>query len=251
MTEALSAGIEALLFDLDGTLLDTAKDLVQTGHAIRDALALPPLCDARILGFIGKGAERFVHRLITDDLAADASAESLRQGMRHFRTFYEQYNGLWARPFDGVIEGLERLYGAKVPMAVVTNKDQSFAEGLLERSKLSHYFRFAVGGDALPHKKPHPQPLLEAARRLGLMPQSVWMLGDSANDAKAARAAGMPVFLLPYGYREGVALDQIDCDGIVPSIDAFAQWTLQSHYLLKTPIGVGGAGINPAPGSDA
>jgi phosphoglycolate phosphatase len=171
--------------------------------------------------------------------------------MHHFHVFYNQYNGLWAQPFPGVIEGLERLREAKVPMAVVTNKGQFFTDRLLERSKLSHYFRFAIGGDALPHKKPHPQPLLEAAKRLGVKPQSVWMLGDSANDANAARDAGMPVFLLPYGYREGLALDQITCDGIVQSIDAFAQWTLQSNYLPKTPIGVGGAGTDPASGSDA
>jgi phosphoglycolate phosphatase len=77
------------------------------------------------------------------------------------------------------------------------------------------------------------------------------MLGDSANDAQAARAAGMKVFLLPYGYREGVALEHIHCDGIVQSIDAFAQWTLQSSYRSKTPHGVGGAGTNTALGSDA
>ena len=171
--------------------------------------------------------------------------------MDRFVSVYEQYNGCWAKPFEGVIEGLERLHAAKVPMAVVTNKAQRFTEALLERSNLSQYFQFAIGGDALAHKKPHPQPLLEAARRLGVSASSVWMLGDSANDAQAARAAGMRVFLLPYGYREGVALEHIPCDGIVQNIDAFAQWTLQSSYRSKTPHGVGGAGINPALGSDA
>ncbi|MFN5340403.1 MAG: phosphoglycolate phosphatase [Burkholderiales bacterium] len=245
------ASFEALLFDLDGTLLDTAKDLVQSGHAVREAMALAPLSDARVLSFVGKGAERFVHRLLTDDLDGDAKPDVHAQGMNCFDSVYEQYNGFWAKPFEGVIEGLERLHVAKVPMAVVTNKAQSFTEALLERSNLNQYFRFAIGGDAIAHKKPHPQPLLEAARRLGVSATSVWMLGDSANDAQAARAAGMRVYLLPYGYREGVALEHIPCDGIVQSIDAFAQWTLQSSYRSKAPHGVGGAGTNPALGSDA
>ena len=82
------AGFEALLFDLDGTLLDTAKDLVQSGHAIREAMALAPLSDVRVLSFVGKGAERFVHRLLTDDLDGDAKPDAYAQGMDRFVSVY-------------------------------------------------------------------------------------------------------------------------------------------------------------------
>ncbi|NBP61551.1 MAG: HAD family hydrolase [Betaproteobacteria bacterium] len=247
---SLKAGIRALLFDLDGTLLDTAADLIQTGHVMREIFRLAPLSDAQILSFVGKGAERFVHRLLTGDLSADAEASAHAIAMQHFSDVYRRYNGQWARPYAGVVHGLEQLKAAGFPMAVVTNKAQAFTDALLVRSDLSRYFRFALGGDALPFKKPRPEPLWQAASMLGFRPSEVLMLGDSQNDAQAARAAGMLCFLVPYGYREGVDLEQIACDGIVPDIKTFAQWTLQASHLPCPAPDAGDAVVKQPLGSD-
>ena len=135
--------------------------------------------------------------------------------------FYEGYrhlNGSSAAIYAGVAEGLAGLQGMGLKLACVTNKPAEFIAPLLERFRLASYFDFAIGGDTLAFKKPHPGQLLEACRRWGLEPAQVLAVGDSFNDAQAARAAGMPVYLVPYGYNEGRSVHAADVDGIVSSL---------------------------------
>jgi phosphoglycolate phosphatase len=103
-------------------------------------------------------------------------------------------------------------------MACVTNKPAAFTEPLLERMGIAGFFGATVSGDTLAEQKPHPAPLRHACRLLGVGPQQALMVGDSANDAEAARAAGMPVMLVTYGYSEGVPVDSIECDGLLSSL---------------------------------
>jgi len=103
-------------------------------------------------------------------------------------------------------------------MACVTNKLQHFSDDLLAQLGLDGYFEFVIGGDALPQRKPDPEPLLHAAALLGVEPAACLMIGDSSNDAMAARAAGMPIVLVPYGYTEDQPIESIDCDAVVASI---------------------------------
>ena len=123
-----------------------------------------------------------------------------------------------------MLEGLQKLQAQGLPMAVVTNKPFAYIEPLLVQFGLAPFFAFSIGGDSLPVRKPDPGQLLEACRRLTLTPADVLMVGDSLNDTQAARAAGMPVVILPYGYNEGRPLDSVDADAVIQTIDQLADW---------------------------
>jgi len=230
-----SPGVRALLFDLDGTLVDTAQDLTIAANAVRRAQGLSSLSVDRVAACVGKGAEVLVRRVLADEpggsLALDAplpalSPERLTAAMQDFASAYARCNGEAARVYPGVVRGLERLRAAGMSMAVVTNKPQGFSEVLLERMGLAGYFFFVQGGDVLAHRKPRPEPLWHALERLGALPGQACMLGDSRNDAQAARAAGVRIFLVPYGYNEGLDPRCEDCDGVVDDVDAFASLIL-------------------------
>ena len=122
-----------------------------------------------------------------------------------------------------MLEGLAAFRDAGLRMAVITNKAGAFTEPLLAVTGLASWFEFAVAGDTLPEKKPHPMPVLHACERLGSRPEENLHIGDSKHDAHAARAAGCPVYLVPYGYNEGDDVRDIACDAIVGSLLEAAQ----------------------------
>lgn len=215
--------VGAAVIDLDGTLLDTAPDLVAAANAMRQALGLAPLPFDTVVTYVGKGAERLVHRALTTDPDGEAEGALFQVGHRLFFEFYQQENGRHAALFPQVREGLERMLELGLRLACVTNKPMRFTTPLLERHDLARYFELVLGGDSLPRRKPDPLPLLHAAQTFGIAPPQVVMIGDSINDARAARAAGMPVLVVPYGYNEGLDVQTLDVDGIVPTLAAAAE----------------------------
>ena len=215
--------VGAAVIDLDGTLLDTAPDLVAAANAMRQALGLAPLPFDTVVTYVGKGAERLVHRALTTDPDGEAEGALFQVGHRLFFEFYQQENGRHAALFPQVREGLERMRELGLRLACVTNKPMRFTTPLLERHDLARYFELVLGGDSLPRRKPDPLPLLHAAQTFGIAPPQVVMIGDSINDARAARAAGMPVLVVPYGYNEGLDVQTLDVDGIVPTLAAAAE----------------------------
>ena len=205
--------IRSITIDLDGTLLDTVPDLAAAANAMLRELGRPELPIETIAAFIGRGIPKLVARCLPD---LDGEAVELAQAV--FRRHYAVENGRRSRLFPGVLEGLQAFRAAGLPMAVITNKAAAFTEPLLVATQLDSWFEFAVSGDSLPEKKPHPMPLLHACERLGTTPGENLHIGDSRHDAAAARAAGCPVFLVPYGYNEGEDVQGIDCDAIVTSL---------------------------------
>jgi len=181
----------------------------------------------RIAAFVGQGAEVLMRRALADDPDRSAHADRLAEAMRVFEAAYARCNGELSKLYPGVLQGLGRLRDAGLPMAVVTNKPQRFSEALLERMKLTTFFRFVQGGDVVAHRKPHPEPLWQAIGQLGSTPAQACMLGDSRNDALAARAAGVRILLVTYGYNEGRDPRDENCDGLVSDVDAFAQRMLE------------------------
>jgi phosphoglycolate phosphatase len=210
--------ILGVLIDLDGTLLDTVPDLAAACNAMLNELGKASLPNQTIADYVGKGAEVLVHRCLTNSLSGVASKADVVAAMRLFSKHYELSNGRHARIYDGVIEGLEAMKRAGLKLACVTNKPQQFAEPLLHATHLRHYFEFVQGGDVLEQKKPHPLPMQWAASRLELSIHQCAAIGDSMNDATAARQAGMTVLMVPYGYNEGKVVTSADCDYLVTSL---------------------------------
>lgn len=214
---------QAVIIDLDGTLLDTATDLANAVNLMLADLGLQTLPEATIATFVGKGAEVLVHRALGGHVDARAEPVLHERGLSAFYRHYETQNGLTSRAYDGVHEGLQAMRAAGLKLACVTNKPQRYADSLLERCGMAGHFEFVLGGDALPRKKPDPLPMLHAAQRLGVAPAHTVAIGDSVNDALAARAAGMRVFVVPYGYNEGHDVHALDTDAVVASLLDAAQ----------------------------
>lgn len=210
--------VRAVLIDLDGTLLDTIADLAAAANAALADLGMAPRPLDVLSTFVGKGVEVLMHRALTGALDGRADMALFERAIDAFHHHYEVLNGRHAQCYAGVIEGLEAMRTMGLLLACVTNKPQSFSDALLERTGLATHFQLVLGGDALPRKKPDPLPLLYACERFGVAPTQALMIGDSINDAQAARAAGMPVFIVPYGYNEGRDPRSIDADAVVDSL---------------------------------
>lgn len=202
--------------DLDGTLVDTVDDLHVACVAMLEELGRPPRSIEETSRFVGRGTAWLVG--CTLDGGDSTAPELLATGLSSFKRHYAAVNGRRARLYPGVEEGLLSLSGQGLALAVVTNKPLAFTRPLLEQMGLSEYFSIVLGGDSLAEKKPHPAPILEVCRQFGRRPDQGVHIGDSINDAQAARAAGCLSFHVPYGYVEGAPVDSADYDALVSSL---------------------------------
>jgi len=208
--------IRSVTLDLDGTLVDTVADLAEAANRMLAELGEPGRSVEEVRSFVGKGIPNLVGRCLNRGEAP--SAERLHGAHEVFKRHYAAVNGTASTIYPGVIEGLEFMKAQGVPMGVITNKANFFTDQLLDRLKLTPYFQVVVGGDTTPNKKPHPDPVLYACKALGSEPAENLHVGDSMNDIEAARAAGCPVFCVPYGYNEGEEVDSDDCDALVSTV---------------------------------
>lgn len=220
--------MKAALLDLDGTLLDTAPDLAAAANAMLAERGLAPLPAHLVREFIGQGIGPLVWRCLSVAAGVPPEEGLFEGALERFGAHYERLNGAAAAVFPGVVEGLERLRAARLRLACVTNKARRFTLPLLERTGLAQFFDAVVTSDDAGVRKPHPGLFLHACERLGAAPEETVVIGDSANDAEGARAAGCRVLLVPYGYREGRELRDIACDGVVASIAHAARLALRS-----------------------
>ena len=213
----------AVLFDLDGTLLDTIPDLADAANAMRQDMDLAPLPQEVLATYVGKGLEQLIIRTLGHD-GPPASVEMVMRGLARYQDHYRALNGQRSRIYPGVVAGLEAFRKQGVRMAVVTNKGTEFTGPLLRQMGLDGYFDVVVCGDTCERKKPDPMPVLHACDLLGVTPDQALFIGDSINDAQAANAAGLRVLALPYGYNEGRPVQSLPVDAIVESIVEAAQW---------------------------
>jgi phosphoglycolate phosphatase len=222
---------DAAIVDLDGTMVDTLGDFaVSLNHMLAD-LSLPPVPPAAVEKMVGKGSEHLIlsalaHVMAAGDDAVSADGDTLHaRAQALFNRAWDRYqhhylaiNGQHSAVYPGVPEGLKALRARGLRLACLTNKPTAFAKPLLAVKGLDGFFEFAFGGDAFARKKPDPLPLLKTCEALGTAPARTLMIGDSSNDARAARAAGCPVVLVTYGYNHGEPVRGVDADGFVDSL---------------------------------
>lgn len=218
MSQRFPLRVKAVTIDLDGTLADTIPDLAAAANMMLRELGRPVLAVERIRDFVGKGIPKLVERSLAGSAEGAAPAGLTAHALEVFERFYAEVNGRHSVLYPGVSEGLEALRSMQLPLACVTNKSGRFTAPLLEQLGLARFFAQVVAGDTLPQKKPDPAQLLHASRIFGIAPGEMLMIGDSLNDAQAARAAGCPVFCVTYGYNEGRDVRELDVDAIVPSL---------------------------------
>ncbi|NDC61692.1 MAG: HAD family hydrolase, partial [Betaproteobacteria bacterium] len=190
---------------------------------------LPQVSSEVVKIAVGKGSEHLVRTVLQHQLALpEVRASGLvchsitvesqyEPAFQRYQHHYGRVNGQHAQVYAGVLEGLRTFQALGLPMACLTNKPTAFAKDLLARKGLDGFFDHVFGGDAFERKKPDPLPLLETCQALGTLPAHTLMLGDSQNDAQAARAAGCPVVLVTYGYNHGEPISGVDCDGFIDS----------------------------------
>ena len=186
----------AVLFDLDGTLADTAPDLAGAVNRMRLRRGLPLLPVEQLRPVASAGA-RGMLAVGLGVSAADPQYERLRE---EFLVEYESALDVDSRLFDGALELLDALAAAGIAWGVVTNKAMRFTRPVLDALGVASRAAVVIAGDTTPHAKPHPEPLFEACRRLNLEPRQAVYVGDDLRDVQAARAAGMPVVAAAYGY---------------------------------------------------
>jgi len=222
--------IQAVIVDLDGTMVDTLGDFEVALNRMLAELQLPPVDRALVERTVGKGSEHLIrsvlaHQLQRLDPATVGSTcpavqpeARYEQAWRSYQAHYRAINGRFSEVYDGVREGLQALRDAGLPLACLTNKPRAFAEDLLQAKGLSGYFACVFGGDSFERKKPDPLPLLKTCEALGTLPGQTLMVGDSQNDGIAARAAGCPVALVTYGYNHGDPIAAAPHDLLVDSL---------------------------------
>lgn len=188
--------IRAVLFDLDGTLIDSAPDLAGTGNDMRAARGLAPLAYEAFRPMVGAGA-RGMLGIALQVTPEDDDFLALRE---EFLSRYEARMSQETRVFDAMHPVLATLQASGTPWGIVTNKAERFTLPLVRTLSLHQHAAAIVGGDTTAHSKPHPAPLLEAARRLGVPPEACVYVGDDLRDVQAGRAAGMATVAAAWGY---------------------------------------------------
>lgn len=213
-----AAAIKAAIIDLDGTMLHTVPDFELALNGMRAELALAPISAAIIEPMVGKGSEKLIRDVLALDYDGARIDAVFADAMAAYQRHYLAINGQRSTLYPQVLEGLAALKALGLRLACVTNKPVAFARPLLEQKGLAPFFEILYGGDSLPRKKPDPLPLLQVCRDFDLAPATVVAIGDSSNDAEAARAAGCFVLTVPYGYNHGNPVQSINSDGIVDSL---------------------------------
>ncbi len=213
--------IRAVLFDLDGTLADTAPDMARTVNAMRERRALPPVPLEVVRPHVSKGARGMIGAAfgLTPE---DAGFAGLRE---EFLDIYAGQLCVESRLFPEMPELLSALERRPLAWGVVTNKHERFARPVMSGLGLGERAAVLVGGDTCERAKPFPDPLLHAAKALGIAPSAILYVGDDVRDVQAARAAGMPVLAAGYGYLgDGPGPHEWGADGVVDSPSGIAAW---------------------------
>jgi phosphoglycolate phosphatase len=228
--------LQAAIVDLDGTMVDTLGDFDAVLNITLAELGLAAVDRAFIERTVGKGSEHLIRSTLAQ---VGAPASLFDAALTLYQRHYLRLNGDHAAVYPGVLEGLEGFRRRGWKLACLTNKPLAFARPLLEKKGLAGFFEVVFGGDSFERKKPDPLPLLRTCEALGTLPARTLMVGDSSNDARAARAAGCPVVLVSYGYNHGQPVGEVDADGVVDRLNEVGP------HVAFAPAPQGGVSLGP------
>lgn len=212
----------AVLIDLDGTLVDSAPELAAAVDRVLAGAGHEPAGADRVRDWVGEGIDRLLERALTEAVGTAPDAADLRRARARFDTCYAENLGTAAALYPGVVDGLDALRAAGLRTACITNKAGVFAIGLLGAVGIADRFDAIVAGDSGHGTKPAAAPLEAAARKLGVAIEDCVMVGDSAIDVAAARAAGCPAWCVRTGYNRGAPLEDSGPDRIFDRFDELA-----------------------------
>ena len=220
---------DAAIIDLDGTLVDTMGDFVVAINLMLHDLGYESVDRAVVALRVGKGSENLVKSVlnhVADQLIRGQKTPEKAADFEYALGLYQQHylaiNGQYAHVYPGVVDGLQALQRSGLKLACLTNKPVGFARELLRIKRLDGFFSVVFGGDSFAAKKPDALPVHKTCEALGTVAAKTLMVGDSTNDAQAARAAGCPVVLVTYGYNHGEPIRHVDADGFIDSLAQLA-----------------------------
>jgi phosphoglycolate phosphatase len=200
-----------LVFDLDGTLVDTAPDLVAAANHVLDHVGLPPVDAQSLRPYIGHGARVMIERATA---AANLSEDDRERLLDRFLDYYGAHIAVGSRPFEGAVDALERFRAAGAKLAVCTNKREAMSRLLLDTLDLSRFFAAVAGRDTLANCKPHPDHLLGTIGLAGGEASRAIMIGDSKVDIATAKAARVPIIAVSFGYTD-TPVHELDPDAVI------------------------------------
>jgi phosphoglycolate phosphatase len=221
----------AVLFDLDGTLIDSAPDIAAAVNELLSHSSRGPLTLAEVTSMIGNGVEKLVERAFAATIGGALAPAALRREQMAMVDIYANHLTQLTVPMPAAPDVLEVFHGDGILLGLVTNKPQRFIETILDHLGMSSLFGAVIGGDAGVAKKPAPDMLLAAMQQLGVEPWNTVMVGDSTSDVEAARAAGVPSVVVRGGY-SNVPLELLGADSVIGGLDELA-----GAFGLLKPVG--------------
>lgn len=228
VAELNSQSTQAVLFDLDGTLIDSVPDLTAAIDEMLESIGKAPAGEVKVNRWVGNGAAALVKRALADRDDGDRDDGDALHNARYSNEAYSSAYSVFERAYaqrltqatglyDGVLSVLSALISADIKLGLITNKPRQFTLPLLKALDIDHYFSDVLCGDDLEFKKPHPLPVLTALKNLSVSAQQAIMVGDSISDIKSATAAGVKTVAVTYGYNHGIPITDVrnDCQANV------------------------------------
>ena len=209
--------IKLIMFDLDGTLVHTAPEIATAINLMLADLGLQTLPASQVQSYIGEGAEVLLKRCLTGQLNTEPDVALFNKAETNFFAHYANIL-TQSLPYNGVIDALKALQNKGYRLACVTNKPAQFTQPLLIASGLHHFFEMVVSGDTLTKKKPDAMQLMHICAELNVPIEQALLVGDSATDIGAAKAAGCYIVTVPYGYNQGKVIDESSVDGCIEDL---------------------------------
>ncbi len=212
-----------IVFDLDGTLVDSSPDIASAVNQMLAELNLANYAEQQIRNWMGCGATMLLKRALTGELEPATEPDNLQQAMQIFSKYYGANVCNASQLYPGVTQGLQRFKAVGMHLACVTNKPAQFTQPLLAQMGIADYFQFIASGDTFQRMKPDPLPLLEAAKAVDVASDDALMVGDSVSDIQAGRNAGFKTALVPYGYIGRYRHAELGADYQIESIQHLAE----------------------------